>query len=77
MEIVQAIFSALATIAQSFVTLLTNVFQSVSAMIWTPGSGSDPGSLTVLGIFLLIGAATGLVVFAFNFIRSLIRIRRG
>lgn len=77
MAILQAIFEALATIASNFVTLLTSVFQSVANMIWTPGTGNDPGQLTVLGIFLLIGAGTGLVIFAFNFIRSLIRIRRG
>lgn len=77
MAILEAIFTALGTIASNFVTLLTSVFQSVANMIWTPGTGSDPGQLTVLGIFLLIGAGTGLVIFAFNFIRSLIRIRRG
>lgn len=77
MEIVQAIFTTLASIVTSFVTLLTSVFQSVVNLIWTPGSGNDPGSLTVLGVFMLIGLATGLVLWAFYFIRSLIRIRRG
>lgn len=77
MQIVQAIFEALTSIVSSFVTMLTSLFQNVVNLIYTPGSGSDPGSLTVLGVFLLIGLGTGLVLWAFYFIRSLIRIRRG
>lgn len=77
MDIVSQIFSTLTSIAQNFVTMLTGVFQNVVNLIYTPGSGSDPGSLTVLGVFLLIGLATGIVLWAFYFIRSLIRVRRG
>lgn len=77
MEIVQAIFEALSSIVTSFVTMLTGLFQNVVNLIWTPGSGGESGSLTVLGVFMLIGLATGLVLWAFYFIRSLIRIRRG
>ena len=75
MAIVTAIFEALATIAQNFVTLLTSVFSAVTSLIWTPGSGNDAGSLTTLGVFLLISLATGIVLWAFYFIRSLIRVR--
>lgn len=77
MEIVQAIFTTLASIVTSFVSMLTGLFQSVVNLIWTPGTGNEAGSLTVLGVFMLIGLATGLVLWAFYFIRSLIRIRRG
>lgn len=76
MEIVQGIFQTLTSIAQSFVTMLTGVFQNVVNLIWTPGTGSEGGSLTVLGVFLLIGLATGIVLWAFYFIRSLIRVHR-
>lgn len=74
---VSAIFQALTDIATSFVSTLTSVFQNVVALIWTPGTGSDPGSLTVLGTLLLIAMGTGLVLWAFYFIRSLIRVRKG
>lgn len=77
MEIVQGIFEALSSIITSFVTMLTSLFQNVVNLIWTPGSGGTGGSLTVLGVFLLIGLGTGLVLWAFYFIRSLIRVRRG
>lgn len=74
---VNAIFQALSDIATSFVSTLGSVFTQVTSLIWTPGNGSDPGSLTVLGTLLLIAMGTGLVLWAFYFIRSLIRVRRG
>lgn len=77
MEIIQGIFEALTSIITSFVSMLTSLFQNVVNLIWTPASGGEGGSLTVLGVFLLIGLGTGLVLWAFYFIRSLIRIRRG
>lgn len=74
---INGIFQALTDIATAFVTFLEGLFSNIVNLIWTPGSGSDPGSLTVLGTLLLIGLATGLVMWAFYFIRSLIRVRRG
>lgn len=74
---VSDIFNTLKEIALAFVDALTGVFTNVVNLIYTPASGNDPGGLTVLGTLLLIAAGTGLVLFAFNFIRSLIRIRRG
>lgn len=74
---VSAIFTEIGSIVTAFVTLLGNVFTGVAGLIYTPGSGSDPGSLTVLGTLLLISLATGLVIWGFYFIRSLIRVRRG
>lgn len=74
---ISGIFDALTEIAQAFVSFLTGLFSNIVGLIWTPGTGSESGSLTVLGTFLLIGLATGLVMWAFYFIRSLIRVRRG
>ena len=74
---VNAIFQTLTDIASAFVTLLTNIFTGVVTLIYTAPSGNDPGGLTVLGTLLLISMATGLVMWAFYFIRSLIRVRRG
>lgn len=72
---IAAFFEELGSIASSFVTFLTGLFQSVVALFWTPGTGSDPGQLTVLGTFVLIGIATGLVMWAFYFIKNMIRIK--
>lgn len=71
---VSAIFTELQTIATSFISFLVNVFNGVISLVYT--TGDNPG-LTVLGTLLLIGLATGLVMWAFYFIRSLIRVRRG
>lgn len=72
---VAAFFEELGNIASSFVTFLTGLFQSVVGLFWTPGTGNDPGTLTVLGTFVLIGLATSLVIWAFYFIKGMIRIK--
>lgn len=72
---VSAIFTQLTSIATSFVTLLVNLFQNVVSLFWTEGVGDDPGELTVVGTFMLIGIATGLVIWAFHFIKNMVRIR--
>jgi len=72
---VSAIFTELTAIVASFVTMLTSLFTSVAGIFYTPGSGSDPGALTIVGTLTLIGLATGLVIWAFHYVRSLIRVR--
>lgn len=71
------IFNTLKTIADAFIGFLKDLFENVVDLIYTPGEGNAAGSLTVLGTLLLIGLATGLVMWAFYFIRSLIRVHRG
>jgi len=71
-SVVEDIFSEIANIASQFVTFLASLFTSVAGLIWVSGTG-----LTTLGTLLLIALATGLVMWAFYFIRSLVRIRRG
>ena len=78
MDIVKGIFETLGEIVTEFVTLLVSIFENVVKLFWTPAAeGATGGQLTVLGVFLLIGLGTSLVIWGFNFIRSLIRIRRG
>ncbi len=78
MDIVKGIFETLGEIVSEFVTLLVSIFENVVKLFWTPAAGEGAGGqLTVLGVFLLIGLGTSLVIWGFNFIRSLIRIRRG
>ena len=71
------IFNTLKTIADAFIGFLKDLFENVVDLFYTPGEGNAAGSLTVLGTLLLIGLATGLVMWAFYFIRSLIRVHRG
>lgn len=73
---VSAIFGELTTIASSFVTFLSGLFESVVSVFWTEGVGENPGTLTFVGTLMLIATATGLVIWAMYFIRNLIRIHR-
>lgn len=72
---VAAFFDELGTIASAFVSFLVGLFQSVVSLFWTPGTGGEGGTLTVVGTFMLIGIATGLVIWAFYFIKNMVRIR--
>lgn len=74
---VSAIFTTIGDIIEAFVSCLGSLFTGVAGLIYTPGTGSESGSLTVLGTLLLIALATGLVMWGFYFVRSLIRVRRG
>jgi hypothetical protein len=72
---VAAFFQELTSIAESFVTFLVSLFQSVVSLFWTPATSGEGGSLTVIGTFMLIGIATGLVIWAFYFIKNMVRIK--
>lgn len=73
---VSSIFSTLGEIISSFAGLLVDLFSSVVAIFYTAPTGSETtGSLTIVGTLMLIALATGLVIWAFNFIRRLIRVR--
>ena len=73
---VSQIFSVLGEIAQGFASLVVDLFSAVVTIFYTAPTGSETtGSLTIVGTLALIGVGTGLVIWAFNFIRRLIRIR--
>lgn len=73
---VSSIFSTLGEIISAFAGLLVDLFSSVVAIFYTAPTGSETtGSLTIVGTLMLIALATGLVIWAFNFIRRLIRVR--
>lgn len=63
------LFTELGTYAASFVTFLISLFTSVSTLIWDNG-------FTIVGQLIVLSMATGLVMWALWFIRSLIRVRR-
>lgn len=69
------IFQVLGDIISAFASLVVDLFSSVVSIFYTAGTGSDPGSLTIVGTLTLIGAGVGLVMWAFRFLRSLIRVK--
>ena len=74
---ISGIFNEMSNIAQAFISFLVDLFEAVVGIVYTPGSGSDTGQLTVIGPLFLIGLVTGLAMWALSYVRSLIRVRRG
>lgn len=73
---VEQIFTTLGNIATAFAGLVVQLFNAVVAIFYTAPTGEQTtGQLTIVGILALIGVGTGLVIWAFNFVRRLIRIR--
>lgn len=73
---VEQIFTTLGNIATGFAGLVVQLFNAVVAIFYTAPTGNETtGTLTIVGILALIGVGTGLVIWAFNFVRRLIRIR--
>lgn len=73
MDFVTTMFDVLQDIVTAVGSLIGSVFDSVVNLIYT--SDGETGSLTVVGVLLLIGIAVGLFFFVFRWVRSLIRIR--
>lgn len=78
-DFITNIFNTIGTIIERFVALLVSLFDSVVDIFWVEATGSGEtavaGHLTVVGTLMLIALATGLVMWAFRFIRSLIRVK--
>lgn len=73
-EYVTTIFDTLGEIAEGFGSLVADLFQSAVNLLWTPGVGEEPGQLTIVGVFMLIGVSVGLFMWAFRYIKGLVRI---
>ena len=72
---VSGIFQTLGQIVSAFAALVVDLFEAVVSIFYTAGTGSDPGSLTIVGTLALIGAGVGLVLWAFRYIRGLIKVK--
>lgn len=73
MDLITAVFQAIGQSITAFAQNLASAFTSITSMFWTPGVGEASGSLTVLGILVLLTAGVSLCVFAFTFIYKLVR----
>ena len=67
--------SAITTVWESVVTFLTGLFSDVTALFYTPGTGTTPGSLTFVGVMAVIMAGVAILLLVFNLIRSFFPMR--
>lgn len=80
-DFIEQVFQTIGTIIQKFVALLVDLFEKVVGLFWVEGTGTVGQEgyvaphLTVLGVLLLISVATALTMWAFRFIRSLLRVK--
>ena len=80
-DFITEVFKTIGTVIEKFVALLVDLFEKVVGLFWveavgTTGQGGyEPAHLTVLGVLLLISVATALTMWAFRFIRSLLRVK--
>lgn len=70
MGIITDIFAALVAIVNGFISVLVAGFNGIIQIFYD--TTGDSGTLTVMGVLLLIGLGMGLVFFVFKFIRGLI-----
>lgn len=68
---VSDIFGVINSVITAFGSTLSTAFNAVTALFWTPGSGSDAGSFTFLGILVLIGVGVGLIYLGYRVIKGL------
>lgn len=66
------IFSTITEVITKFFASLSQGVNSITGLIYTPGSGSDPGKLTTFGTLLLISAGVGIVYWLFRMVRKLV-----
>lgn len=71
--IVETIFNVLTIIVEGFFGVLGTLFNSVISIFWTAGTEGTGGSLTFLGIVLIIGAGTPLVFWGLRWVVNLFK----
>ncbi len=74
-RMVTDIFTSLTEIGEKFGGFLSGIFSSIGAVFYTPGTGSDPGSLTIVGIFSLIALVGGFALWALRWLMSLLKLK--
>ena len=69
-NIIDDIFEKVTSIVEKVGSLLVNLFESAVSVFY-----NDETGLTIIGVLSLIGVGFSLLMWAFNFIRSLLKLR--
>jgi len=71
-----AIFTAMTSIGESFLTFFVNLLTSVFAIFYTaPGSSGGTGTITDIGYLVLAGVVVSFVFFAIRWITRLVKLK--
>lgn len=73
MPSIQEMFTQITAGITAFTNSLASAFSGITALFYTPGSGSDPGQWTFLGVLSLVVVSVGIVYLCYRVISSLIR----
>lgn len=68
------IFSVIGDAITGFANNLGSAMSSITALFYTPGTGTTPGSFTFLGILCLLTAGCGLLFWSFHLVRKALHI---
>lgn len=70
---VATLFETISSAITSMISALTSAIGGVTALFYVEGTGEVAGHVTFLGVLLLIAVGVGIVYWAFNLIRGLVR----
>lgn len=71
----QAILDVITTIIEGIASAFANVVNSMIPIFWTAGVGEAAGSLTFIGVIVLISLSIALVTFMINWVTRIVKAR--
>lgn len=74
MKMAQAILDVIKTIIEGIASAFANVVNSIIPVFWTAGA-EGAGSLTFIGVIVLISLSIALVTFIINWVTRIVKAR--
>lgn len=74
MKMAQAVLDVITTIVEGIASAFSNVVQALVPIFWTTGE-SGAGSLTFIGVIVLISLSIALVTFMINWVTRIVKAR--
>lgn len=71
----QAILDVVTTIVEGIASAFANVVNAMVPIFWTAGAGEAAGSLTFIGVIVLISLSIALVTFMINWVTRIVKAR--
>lgn len=71
----QAILDVITIIVEGIATAFANVVKSLVPIFWQAGEAAGAGSLTFIGVIVLISLSIALVTFMINWVTRIVKAR--